>query len=252
MNVVRSARYRARLAWIFGALTIFGTFADPQARAEAPFSIDQSLDFGPVTLSTKTTSPQPTVPISFQKFNPASGQLTQVTWTYSGDIYYPYRAVGGPPYYDGESGEFLPTDGAIFFFNHLVEPRDPTGTTVASHTPSPGQVYVQLADNETTPGYPAYAVWHNHSPFSGSVTWTNPADLALFTGQGSGQLSVFMRVVQGTNFDNGLREFDAFSNGEFTSTLTYMPEPTAPALLATGVLLLAGLALRHRAPRSSP
>jgi hypothetical protein len=154
MNPAASTLHATMLACALGAPVLFATFAVSGARADASITTNQQLDFGPTLLSTKTSpNIQPTVPLEFQKFNVPSGQLTQVTWTYSG----------------------------------------------------------------------------------------NPEDLALFTGQGSGQLSVFMRAVEGTNFDNGLRDFDAQGKGTFTSTLTYTPEPAGPTMLSAGLLLAFGL-----------
>src|SRR5262245_55235524 len=76
--------------------------------------IAQQLNAGPITVSNDSGGTlQPVTNLPFNKFNPSLGTLTSVTWTLSDDQVYSYKAVGGPQYFDPESGEMLDSNGAI-------------------------------------------------------------------------------------------------------------------------------------------
>lgn len=195
-----------------------------------------------------------TTPIAFNRFNPALGTLTGVTWTVSGNINYLARGLGGPQVLDPESGEFVNTFGSVLWDTGRVRMQNTAQVDVADLTISPElrSVFIELAPSQTTAGYPGFLQYHQ-TPFSQTVNFAS-GDFSQFVGTGSANLHLFSQIrgLEQSCFNflanYCLAEFSFNLQRPFTSTLTFTytpaPAPTPEkvplpivALLGLGVVL---------------
>jgi hypothetical protein len=169
--------------------------------------------------------------LPFTKFNPALGTLNSVSWSYSGNLRYFFRAVGGPRVFNGESGTFEDSFGTVQWFNRQVYLRDTAAVEIANpfFDNSLVQAASVLAPNVTTPNFPGYELRRTDSLTAGTIAWNTPAGLAQFIGSGGSSVSVYAQVAQAT--DNSQMQIDGFSQINFTSTLVfdYTPRPANDA-----------------------
>ncbi|MDX2146026.1 MAG: hypothetical protein SFZ23_00765 [Planctomycetota bacterium] len=180
--------------------------------------------------------------LPFSRFNAALGTLNSVSWSYSGNLQYLFRAVGGPRVFNGESGTFEDSFGEVQWFNRQVFLRDTTGAQIANPFVDNGllQAAAFLAPNATTPNYPGYELRRTDALAAGTFTWNTPGGLAPFVGAGAGNVSVYAQIAQATN--DSQMQIDGLSRINFTSTLTfnYTPRPANDAcgsatVIGTGV-----------------
>lgn len=197
-----------------------------------------------------------TTPIAFNKFNPALGTLTGVSWTVSGNINYLARGLGGPQVLDPESGELVDTFGSVLWDIGRVRMQNTAQVDVATLTINPEvrNVFILLSPNATTAGYPGFQQFYQ-TPFAQTVNFA-PGDLNQFSGTGSGNLYLFSQIrgLEQSCFSLSppanycLAVFGFNAQRPFTSTLTFTYTPAPPPTpakvpLPTAAILGLGLAL---------
>lgn len=195
-----------------------------------------------------------TTPIAFNKFNPALGTLTGVTWTVSGNINYLARARGGPQVSDPETGELTNTYRNVLWNTAAVVMRDTAQADVAglSINPQLRQLFLDMPPNVTTAGFPGLQLFFQ-TPFAQTVNFA-PASFSQFTGTGSGNLNLFTSIGGfelacfifgfGAPLDYCAPDFSYDLQRPFTSTLTFtFTPPASPTQVPLPAAALIGLGL---------
>lgn len=228
----------------FAAILVLAVACLPRVASAA--TITQTLSVPVTQLSSNAGGSARVFTLPFIRFDRQAGALTSVSWSWTGQIQYFFRGVGGAQVYDPESGLYVDTFGSFNWFNRQVYLRETAGNQIANPFLNDGflQASVVLAPNATTAGYPGYSLRQTDTITAGTYTWSTAADLAAFIGPGNSSLSVAAQVAQTGVSDNGLAVFDGFSQFRFTSTLTFtyinpvVPEPSTLGLVGfVGVVL---------------
>jgi hypothetical protein len=207
-------------------------------------------------------------PMVFNQFNSALGTLNSVNLTVS---YTTVEAAGmmfttpatitlSTAFPGTNTGTTLSLEGPGGTGN-LLTATAPVFTYTRTYGGAPGQTLPQLFSTDTNrfaPGSP-FLLTPNGQPgnttnsFTGTqtITFTNPAQLALFTGSGTVDLPAAAKAWSSftTTSGNGMGAIQTFAGMKVSLSYTYtVPEPSSVALLGLGGggLLLLGR-LRRKA-----